>query len=160
MNSLWSFAFENGLGTLDQLRIELEINLTAKRIMIPVADKVKVDSLFILPILQEETAGDRDLRARALDHQIEDKDANASRDASWKHSKARLREGVTVDSHSAFEGICVVMACQPNSQPYEMCYYSQNVMRFFLENNMHMLLWNYRGFGRSQGTPTLEVRVG
>ncbi len=151
---IYDYFFETSLGTLDQLRIELESNFTAKRVKLPVSKKVNLDMMIILPLIKDESARAKDLRARILEHQLEDKDANASRDNSLKNSHVGLRMN---DSGMGSEAINIVLMCQPNSQPYELCFYEQVFLKFFLENNMHLVLWNYRGYGRSGGSPTLEV---
>lgn len=152
--SVYNFFFATGLGTLDQLRIELESNYNAKNFRLPVSKGINIDAMIILPIVENETARQKDLRVRSLEHQLEDKEANASRDNSLKHSNAGLRLN---DSLMPTETINLVLMCQPNAMPYEVSFYEHWMLRFFLERNTHLVLWNYRGYGRSQGNPSLEV---
>ena len=152
-SELWGFLFETGLGTLDQMRIELENNFSTKRLTIPVAKNASIDAMVVLPVVEGEKPRDRDLRLRAFEHQLEDREASLSRDASLRHSKLGLRPN---DSAVHLEAVNLAVICQPNSHPYEMSFYEQSILKFFLENNVHVFLWNYRGYGKSTGSPSLE----
>lgn len=147
--------FETSLGTMSQLRIELEINFGGKSVKVGVQKGVGLDCMVIPPIIPNESARSRDMRSRAIEHQLEDKEAAASRDNSMKNSNVGLRMNDSLFSTN--ESINFVVFCQPNGVPFEVNYYDQTWLRFFLEKNYHVLLWNYRGYGRSEGKPTLEV---
>lgn len=143
-----------GLGSLDQLRIELESNFNGKTFKLEVKGGATLDVMVLLPIIEGEPVRLREARARTLEQQLEEKDINASRDASLKNSQAGLRLN---DSMHAIESVTLVILCLPNAMPYEVAFYEQWLLRFFLERGCYLVLWNYRGYGRSTGTPSLEV---
>ena len=151
---IYNYGFNTSLGTLDQLRLELEINYCARNIKIEVAGKTYLDGMVVPPIIQNETARMKDIRIRTLEHQLEDKEAMASRDNSLKNSNLGLRINDSISSTT--ESVNLVIMCQANGAPYEANFYDQTWIRFFLERNIYVILWNYRGYGRSPGTPTLQ----
>lgn len=151
--AFYNFCFTTGVGSLDQLKIEIENNYCAKNIKVPV-DGAVLDSMVILPLVEGETARQKDLRLRGLEHQLEDKEANASRDNSLKYCQTGLRFN---DSTFTNESIAVSVLCLANAMPFEVTFYEQWLLRFFLERGIHVVLWNYRGYGRSSGSTSLEV---
>ena len=104
--------FETSLGTLDQLRIELESNFTSRRVKLQVEKTIHLDTMVILPLIKDETARSKDMRARSLEQQLEDKDANVSRDNSLRYSNFNLRSN---DTTLNFESVTVCIMCQPNA---------------------------------------------
>lgn len=50
----------------------------------------------------------------------------------------------------------VVIICQPNAALYELSCYDDQKINFYLKKGISIVFWNYRGFGRSFGSPTLS----
>lgn len=148
--------YETGLGTLDQLRIEMELNFLVKRIPFQVDKKISIDSMLVLPTIPGETSKSKDQRVRVIELQLEETNLNSSRDHShaYKSSTLGLK---TSESLMGIKHINVVLFCQPNAQPYEMIFHDPLMLKFFLDKDYHVILWNYRGYGRSQGSPSMEV---
>lgn len=48
-----------------------------------------------------------------------------------------------------------VLMCNPNAGFYEFAYYQNEWLEFYLDYGVNVCMWNYRGYGRSSGTPTL-----
>lgn len=72
---LHSLLFDSTFGTSDQMRVQLQIDYTAKRLLIPVGKKLKVDAMVILPKLrndEEETERTKMARLSSLDKKFED----------------------------------------------------------------------------------------
>lgn len=46
--------------------------------------------------------------------------------------------------------------CNPNAGYYEFSFYRSEWFEFYYELGINMVLWNYRGYGRSQGRPSLK----
>lgn len=46
--------------------------------------------------------------------------------------------------------------CNPNAGYYEFSYYRSEWFEFYYELGINLVLWNYRGYGRSQGRPGLK----
>ena len=49
----------------------------------------------------------------------------------------------------------VLLYCCPNGGFYEYIYYQTDWLEFYSELGVSIVLWNYRGYGRSQGSPTI-----
>ena len=47
-----------------------------------------------------------------------------------------------------------VLFCNPNAVIYEEEVYDSSLIQFYRRLNMNVFLWNYRGYGRSKGTPS------
>lgn len=72
---LHNLLFDSTFGTCDQMRIQLQIDYTAKIIQIPVEKKIRVDAMVILPKSQneeDETERVKMARLSALDKKFED----------------------------------------------------------------------------------------
>ena len=145
--------FDSSLGTLDQLRVELETKFASKRFSVPVMG-AKLDCMILLPIVENETASSKMLRIRALEHILEDRDGNTSRDNSLKNSRLDLKLN---DSVTHLDTCKMVMFCQPNGQHYEFFAVDPTLVSHFLKRGTYVFLWNYRGYGRSSGRPCLQV---
>merc|ERR1719382_975972 len=48
----------------------------------------------------------------------------------------------------------VIVWCNPNAAYYETMAYESHWLDFYLSQGCHVFLFNYSGFGRSQGNPT------
>jgi hypothetical protein len=46
---------------------------------------------------------------------------------------------------------------QPNAQVYEMISYDSQLLDFYTENGVTVVLWNYRGYGESPGKSSMSV---
>jgi pimeloyl-ACP methyl ester carboxylesterase len=49
-----------------------------------------------------------------------------------------------------------VLLCNPNAGFYEFAFYQSEWLGFYLENAVNVCMWNYRGYGRSGGRPTVQ----
>lgn len=58
--------------------------------------------------------------------------------------------GVASDSTSP-----VIIFCNPNATYYEFLYFQTDWIEFYIGAGVNLVLWNYRGYGRSQGSPSL-----
>ncbi len=48
-----------------------------------------------------------------------------------------------------------VMYCNPNAVYYEYAhYFKERWVEFYIEHGFNLFMWNYRGYGRSEGFPT------
>jgi hypothetical protein len=49
-----------------------------------------------------------------------------------------------------------VLICNPNATCYELIYFHSNWLEFYLSVDVNVILWNYRGYGGSGGTPSVN----
>lgn len=47
----------------------------------------------------------------------------------------------------------VILFCNPNGLSYEYLIFGNCILDIFLENNIDVCIWNYRGYGQRPGTP-------
>lgn len=50
-----------------------------------------------------------------------------------------------------------VLFCNPNAGLYEFAYYQSEWLDLYISNGINVMLWNYRGYGRSKGFPSPDA---
>ena len=50
----------------------------------------------------------------------------------------------------------LMIICGPNNVPFQIFSKNNNIFKYYLDSNSDILLWNYRGFGFSEGTPSFN----
>ena len=80
----------------------------------------------------------------------------------------RTRDGYKLDCifisamKESFENYPTMLICNPNAACYESLYHDvqcnmyikqTNLNEFYLSMGVNVMMWNYRGFGESEGTP-------
>lgn len=50
-----------------------------------------------------------------------------------------------------------IIFCNPNAGLYEFAYYQSEWLDLYISNGINVMLWNYRGYGRSKGQPSPSV---
>lgn len=94
---------DTSLGTLSQMRVELEIRFNVEQLWISTDDNVNIDCL-VIPVSSEAPT---------------------------------------------------MLVCCPNSGFYEFAYYQNQWLEFFVNAGISVFLWNYRGYGRTRGRPSV-----
>jgi predicted alpha/beta-fold hydrolase len=151
---LESMISEAKVKSIDQLKLLLNhcntIEEFLNRITMPVKFMEKVKRLFT---------------TRALGH-MQYMRAEAIRLCNGEQINIRVKEGITLEGmiFSAkefvkdFESIetkSVALLCNPNAGYYEFSIEHQiRWLKFYANRNFDICIWNYRGYGRSQGSPT------
>eukprot|EP01017_Pseudomicrothorax_dubius_P015640 TRINITY_DN1793_c0_g1_i1.p1 TRINITY_DN1793_c0_g1~~TRINITY_DN1793_c0_g1_i1.p1 ORF type:complete len:632 (-),score=173.61 TRINITY_DN1793_c0_g1_i1:116-2011(-) len=126
------WVLNDSLGTLDMLRMELERNYSAQRIFIPSYDGTVLDCMFVLGRGTEGNVVASEPTSRTVDNDL---------DAS-------------IDTRNAFDVGPTVFLCNGNGAIYEFSCMDNDWLNFYVESGVNVLLWNYRGYGRSQSFPT------
>ncbi|KRX04633.1 hypothetical protein PPERSA_04448 [Pseudocohnilembus persalinus] len=121
--------FQDTLGTLDQLRQELILNLNGKRFFLKTKDKKKIDCMFI-PCPEQLQHNNR-----------------------LKHMEDKLSPEL-IQRYKEDQVGPTLIYCNPNAGYYECLYYDSEWVEFYQKLGMNIVLWNYRGYGRSEGNPT------
>lgn len=63
---------------------------------------------------------------------------------------------VIVKSDARAADIPIIIFCNPNGGLYEYSCYQNQWLEFYVNNGIDLCLWNYRGYGRTKGTPTAD----
>ena len=50
-----------------------------------------------------------------------------------------------------------IIYCNPNAGFYEFCYFQSEWVEFYIQQGVNVMLWNYRGYGRSKGKRSLSI---
>ena len=58
------------------------------------------------------------------------------------------------DKHYAFTKNPTILFCNPNGAYYETFCRENSWSDFYLDRGVNIMYYNFRGYGRSQGTPT------
>jgi hypothetical protein len=136
------------------------MDFTAKRVHIPVGKKLKVDAMVILPKLrndEEETDRIKMARLASLDKKFEDQNESSimsDRSFGVDSFANSLNHEETVEYQSG----PVVIMFQPNGAFYELFCYDRQLIEYYTSKGVTIVLWNYRGFGRSPGRCNMNVR--
>ena len=49
-----------------------------------------------------------------------------------------------------------MILCGPNAEQAEMIQYNTDLLEFYLSNCINVMVYNYRGYGLSEGTPSIS----
>lgn len=155
-----SYLFDTTFGTCDQMRCQLEIDYTAKSLKIPYKKGKHLDSMLILP---KSNYGDdseviKMARLNSLDKKFTDQLNTSS--ISFDRSglfKDSINKTLNFEDAHEVDINTIVIFCQPNGAVYEVNCYNRLFLDLYVENGVSVLLWNYRGYGRSSGYPSMRV---
>ena len=97
------FLFDSTLGTLNQMRNELESRYSCEQFFVP-SGNIELDCMMVFGSDSPESP--------------------------------------------------VILLCNPNAGLYEFSYYQSEWLEYYVSVGLNVLLWNYRGYGRSKGSPS------
>jgi hypothetical protein len=107
INRVRRWLFDNTLGNIDQMRVELKNRFKGERFWVTTGDGKAIDCMWF---------GAQDFNCDAP----------------------------------------TVLLCNPNAGYYEYAFYQNEWLEFYLQNGVNVCMWNYRGFGRSEGSPSVR----
>jgi hypothetical protein len=151
------FFKENTLGTIDEMRCQLEMNYACQNFQIESSSKnkaVKLDCMAFLPVDHKnwENSEALDKRRNFLKQSFEKGNDGGSADRLMNDCEEMD------EMNEEFVKNLVIM-CQPNAAVYELLCYETKILNFYLLNGLTVVLWNYQGYGRSGGAPTMQNMV-
>mmetsp|Transcript_148919 Transcript_148919/g.478475 ORF Transcript_148919/g.478475 Transcript_148919/m.478475 type:complete len:920 (+) Transcript_148919:159-2918(+) len=118
------------VGSLNQLRAELQMRYGGHRCWVTTRSGHKIDAMFI-PCDGPAGAGG-----------VEDEGSSESAPLKANSSSSRALSGPTV------------VWCNPNAAYYETMVYQGVWLNFWLSRGINILFFNYSGYGRSSGLPS------
>mmetsp|Transcript_97163 Transcript_97163/g.279176 ORF Transcript_97163/g.279176 Transcript_97163/m.279176 type:complete len:907 (+) Transcript_97163:194-2914(+) len=124
------------VGSLHQLRAELLVRYSGHHYWVRAAGGRKIDAMF-LSCRSGEAAGGGEAS--------EPSDRSAKEDVPLKDPTASGEDGTRGP---------VIVWCNPNAAYYETMAYESHWLDFYLGQGCNVFLFNYSGFGRSEGSPT------
>ena len=145
-------------GTLSEVRLLGRFNCPGMRIKVPITKKVTLDTFLILPILKENEQEESFLMRSQL---IEDyiNETGVINEPLEKLSPSKLKRSVELNQ-SECEGKTFALFCLPNAGLYELglCYESEAI-QVYRKAGVYLLYWNYRGYGYSTGSVSMEKMI-
>jgi len=124
------------VGSLHQLRAELQVRYSGRHYWIRTAGGCKLDAMLIACGNKSESG-------------VSPKEADAE-DAPLKGKEDIPPQDLTEDALNS----STIVWCNPNAGYYETMVYESHWLDFYLSQGCNVCLFNYRGFGRSTGHPT------
>lgn len=64
---------------------------------------------------------------------------------------------VWISGFGATEISPVIVFCNPNAAYYEFAYFQTDWIELYVSAGVNLVMWNYRGYGRSTGKPNLKL---
>mmetsp|Transcript_38161 Transcript_38161/g.110185 ORF Transcript_38161/g.110185 Transcript_38161/m.110185 type:complete len:917 (-) Transcript_38161:97-2847(-) len=132
------------VGSLHQMRAELLVRYSGNHCWVRTPDGRKIDGMFIAAHGSE---------GGSLSSEVSPKDDALA--GSNNKEDVPLKE-VVAESSNANPG-AVVVWCNPNAGYYETMAYESHWLDFYLSQGCSVFLFNYGGFGRSQGNTTTST---
>ena len=151
INQFNNFLYNDTVGSVDEMKIQLEINYPAHRFSFKPNKSSKIDCMAVCSIKRSEWNNDsvyedkRQFLRRVFDR---------NNDSGASHQL--MTEIDDLDSFRGNHVKKVVIICQPNAAVYELSCFEHRVLDFYLVNGFTVIYWNYRGYGRSTGIPSMS----
>ena len=83
--------------------------------------------------------------------ETKDKSQPVTRKNSGENINSIIDSSLEIDKNSQSDKR-VMIICGPNAAPFEIFAYSDRWIDYYLDYGVSVFLWNYRGFGESQGS--------
>jgi hypothetical protein len=128
--------FDDTLGSIDQIREDLQTRYDGKRLLIPVDKNATLDCM----LLRARKFDDTDEQCVSQNEPSSDETMNMGGD-KYTNSKP----GDLIGSTMIF--------CNPNAGFYEYMYFENEWIEYYVNRGYNLFVWNYRGYGKSTGTP-------
>lgn len=74
----------------------------------------------------------------------------------WVQGEDSLIDCVWISGIISTESSPVIIFCNPNAAYYEYSYFQTDWIELYVMSGVNLVLWNYRGYGRSTGKPDIE----
>ena len=150
-------------GTLDQLRLEFESDYVCKRHFQTTKDLIQIDTMILLHPDNKSIDDPQNIeKLRYLEKCLDGlggTNRNANRMSDQMRSSEHYALEMTTNNVNLGETMDLgnfMIVCNPNAGYYEFSCFDKTFIDFFLEKKINLILWNYRGFGKSKGTCTMK----
>jgi len=154
INSIKKLFSKKDFGTLHELRLELISKYPSVRVSIKVDSCSTIDAIVVLPEKTGLTEAEQDDRMFRMEKQIRD---------------SRLLEGLISEKSdidlermasmypTEVKDLTIAVYCLPNAGVFELSAIGDSTMLDNLtKNGVPLLMWNYRGYGYSTGSPSMQ----
>lgn len=125
-----NFLFNDSFGSLYQLKHELISRFNAEQFKVPLDPQNPDDKKGIDCLLIKSSNCSGALRTSGLNEEI------------------------NIDNKEKSESVMLI--CNRSSTPYELLTYHEKWLECYLSYDINVVLWNYRGYGESNGFPTIK----
>lgn len=141
-------------GTLNELRVKIQTTYPSIRLHVPMSSFGNIDSMLLLPVAEGDTEEHNLYRVAEFERYIKN---NNLLSQGLESLTERSLEAKVVDPDIECRDKTFLIYCAPNAGMYELMVMSDpKVIETYQRNGIYVILWNYRGYGYSMGTPTLE----
>eukprot|EP00927_Polykrikos_kofoidii_P021180 TRINITY_DN20132_c0_g1_i1.p1 TRINITY_DN20132_c0_g1~~TRINITY_DN20132_c0_g1_i1.p1 ORF type:complete len:939 (-),score=177.08 TRINITY_DN20132_c0_g1_i1:70-2886(-) len=148
------------VGSLDQLRAELLVRYSGRHYWVRTSGGRKIDAMFISSRRSEQAIPEFDDiesprtrgRGPGCPRRSREEEPLTSVAATASSTGGEDEEDGRPSSSSGLGS--VIVWCNPNAAYYETMAYESHWLDFYLSQGCSVFLFNYSGFGRSQGNPT------
>lgn len=130
------------------------MNYPSVRMQVPTSAFGAVDCMLILPYREGDTEMQTERRVTEMERYIRDNQLLSQNLESLSDSQLKAK---VIRPEVETRGKTFVIYSLPNAGIYELMTMSDSqVIDTYHKNGMYMLLWNYRGYGQSVGSPGME----
>lgn len=143
-----NFLFNDAFGSYNQLRINIKNTYNCEEIKLLTEDGKKLDTMILYANSDENT--------RSQSHNPNDKLKNIESYDEKEFSQKASELGQDGDDLKPIKPNSIMIICNPNAISFELLAYCDFWVDFYLSRNISVLLWNYRGYGDSEGYLTFE----
>ncbi len=134
------------------MREEIDNKYRCQRIPLPVEKNVVLDCVLI----SAKPLGEQSSPMPPEQHNNDLKDKlGASTTNRQENSRDHLQALSNSMRNKDLNSVMII--CCPNAGYYECLHYENDWIEFYIKNGLSVFLWNYRGYGRSTGTPAPDV---
>lgn len=143
--------YDDTFGSLDQLREEIDNKYRCQRIPLPVEKNIVLDCVLI----SSKPPGEQQSpMPPEINNDLKDK-LGASTTNRGENSRDHLQALSNSMRNKDLNSVMII--CCPNAGYYECLHYENDWIEFYIKNGLSIFLWNYRGYGRSSGTPSPDA---
>lgn len=141
-------------GTLNELRVTMQMNYPSIRMQVLISAVGTIDCMLLLPSRQNDTDSDNEIRINDIERYIRD---NQLLSETLESVSESMLESKIISPVVECRGKTFLIYCSPNAGTYELMVLSDTkVIETYQKNGIYVLLWNYRGYGYSMGSPSME----
>lgn len=146
---------KQAFGTLDEIRLQGSLQHPGVRMQVPTTERAVLDCYLLVPRARRDEPEDSLALRASLIAEFLEKHEVLEQPLS-RVSEAELRRRASRGA-CELQGSTVALFCLPNAGLYELgLAYESETVELYRGNGVFCLFWNYRGYGHSGGTASMQ----